>query len=89
MVMQWWKYLPYGIFKRINPNDSFKSKILNIIDDSDVGYTFEVGLEYLEQLHDLHSDFPLTPKNNIDINQLSKSSTILYDKKKYFTLCYP
>ncbi|GFT46277.1 uncharacterized protein TNCV_3126521 [Trichonephila clavipes] len=37
--------------------------ILNLSDESDVGYILEVDLEYPSDLHDKHSDFPLAPEN--------------------------
>ena len=48
------------------------NKILETADDSDVGYIVEVDLEYPDDLHNLHSDFPLAPtKDKIDAYWLS------------------
>ncbi|VVC35229.1 Hypothetical protein CINCED_3A000872 [Cinara cedri] len=52
-------------------------------DDQKKGYIFEIDLKYPEDLHDLHSDYPLAPENIFDIKELSKLTTTLYDKKKY------
>ncbi|VVC30922.1 Ribonuclease H-like domain [Cinara cedri] len=58
-------------------------KILRMKDDQEKGYIFEVDLKYREELHDLHSDYPLAPENVFDNKELPKLTTTLYDKKKY------
>ena len=35
--------------------------ILNTPDSADVGYILEVDLDYPDELHDLHADYPLAP----------------------------
>jgi hypothetical protein len=42
--------------------ESHKDKVLNAEEDSDNGYIVEVDLEYPEELHDLHNDYPLAPE---------------------------
>jgi len=37
-------------------------EVLATPDDAAEGYILEVGLEYPEQLHDRHSDYPLAPE---------------------------
>ena len=39
----------------------FIQKVLDTSDESNVGYIVEVDLSYPDELHDLHSDFPLAP----------------------------
>ena len=35
---------------------------MSINDKSPIGYISEVDLEYPEELHELHNDFPLSPE---------------------------
>ncbi|GFX06867.1 c2H2-type domain-containing protein [Trichonephila clavipes] len=56
------KYLPLKDFVW-SDNDLTEQDILNLSDESDVGYILEVDLEYPSDLHDKHSDFPLAPEN--------------------------
>jgi len=55
------KYLPYESFKCGNTDIN----ILNIPDDSPKSYIPEVDIFYPKKLHDLHSDLPLAPENQI------------------------
>ena len=48
------QYLPYADFKRIKDINKIKQKLMNII--------LEVDLEYLQELHDIHNDYPLAPE---------------------------
>ena len=45
----------------------------------------EVDLEYSRNLHDLHSDYPLTPER-IEVNKVDKLIPNLWNKKKYVIL---
>ena len=46
---------------------AFIQIVLETPDDSDIGYVLEVDLSYPDELHDLHSDFPLAPtKQKVD-----------------------
>ena len=41
-------------------------------DDAERGAHFQIDIEYPEELHDAHADFPLLPESKIiNINQLS------------------
>lgn len=88
--------LPIGeyqwISKRIidsnfNTSDHQKNvtKILNLNDDSDIGYIFEVDLHYPRELHDKHNDYPFCPEKR-SISGITKNEKLLltfYDKKNY------
>ena len=78
------QYLPYGGFKWVNDlEDSevvnlnvnieyWREGIMNLLDDSNIGFIFEVDLEYAEELHDLHDTYPLAPEHlNIKEDMLS------------------
>ncbi|XP_055308053.1 uncharacterized protein LOC129572153 [Sitodiplosis mosellana] len=40
-----------------------RETILNLKDDADIGYVFEVDLDYPKELHDLHNDYPFCAQN--------------------------
>ena len=74
------KKLPYDNFKW---DYSFLTdkKILNYDEDSDDGYILEVDLQYPEQLHDLHKDYPLAPEiMSVSEDMLSKHQKELHYK---------
>src|SRR5690606_23052152 len=56
-------YLPYKNFKWESANEFDEEKIMKLEDESDIGYFFEVDLDYPKELHDLHNDYPLAPEN--------------------------
>ena len=65
------EYLPYKEFKWLKNIDKFD--IMSINDKSPIGYFLEVDLEYPEELHELHNDFPLAPeKIAVSSDMLSK-----------------
>ncbi|GFT05437.1 uncharacterized protein NPIL_174751 [Nephila pilipes] len=56
------KYLPLKDFVW-SDNNLTEQDILNLSDESDMGYILEVDLDYPSDLHDEHSNsFPLPPK---------------------------
>ena len=54
------EYLPYEGFKWLRNIDKFD--IMSINDKSPIGYFLEVDLEYPDELHELHNDYPLAPE---------------------------
>ena len=63
------KYLPYADSKWVKNIDKIKQKLMNIKSNSSTGYILQVDLEYLQELHDTHNDYPLAPeKINIPKN---------------------
>ena len=65
------EYLPYSEFKWLKNVDEFD--VNSISEKSLIGYFLEVDLEYLDELHGLHNDFPLAPeKLAVSIDMLSK-----------------
>ena len=60
--------LPIGSFELISDEwdaetqDQLLCEILATSDDSDLGYILEVDIDYPDELHDLHFDFPLAPE---------------------------
>ena len=55
------EYLLYGGFKWLKNVDKFH--VISISKKSPVGYFLEVDLEYPDELHELHNDYPLAPEN--------------------------
>ena len=69
------QYLPYANFKWVKNIDKIKQKLMNIKSNSSTGYILEVDLEYPQELHDSHNDYPLPPeKINIPKKWLSDYS---------------
>ena len=65
------EYLPYGEFKWLKNVDGFDVNSIN--EKSSVGYFLEVDLEYPDELHELHNDYPLAPeKLAVSSDMLSK-----------------
>ena len=69
------QYLPYANFKWIKNINKIEQKLMQIKKDSSTGYILEVDLEYPQELHDIHNDYPLAPeKINIPKEWLSDYS---------------
>jgi alkyl hydroperoxide reductase subunit AhpC len=89
-------YLPTGNFKW---NDEIwnKEKIMNLEDESNTGYLFQVDLKIPQDKHDYFNDYPLCPENisikkkdlngwqqeNYKESHVKKLCLTLYDKKDY------
>ena len=65
------EYLPYGGFKWLKNVDEFD--VMSVSEKSPIGYFLEVDLEYPDELHELHNDYPLAPeKRAVSSDKLSK-----------------
>ena len=53
-------YLPHGGFKWLKNADNFD--VNSISQKSSIGYILKVNLEYPDELHVLHNDYPLAPE---------------------------
>ena len=53
-------YLPYDEFKWLEDVDNFD--VNSISENSPTGYILEVDLEYANELHELHNDYPFYPE---------------------------
>ena len=74
------EYFPYEEFKWLENIDEFDTNSIN--EKSDTGYFLEVGLEYSNNLHKLHNDYPLAPeKFAISNDMLSKCCKKLLTQK--------
>ena len=56
------QYLPTGGFRWMTQKQIDKINLAKFKEDSEKGLILEVDLEYPEDLHDLHNDYPLAPE---------------------------
>ena len=61
------QYLPYSRFKWLNQTKIDKFCLNSIDKNSSDGYILEVDLEYPDELHELHNDYPL-PREKLKIS---------------------
>ena len=69
------EYLPYGEFEWLENINEFDINSVN--EKSDTGYILEVDLEYPNELHELHNDYPLAPEKLV----VSSNMLLGYCKK--------
>ena len=73
------EYIPYGGVQCLKNVDKFD--VISINEKSEIGYILEVDLEYPDNLHKLHNDYPLTPeKLVVFVGMLSKYCKEIADK---------
>ncbi|XP_046347918.2 uncharacterized protein LOC125381613 isoform X2 [Haliotis rufescens] len=73
--------LPECDFHWVADDDLEQLNIKDVASDSDIGYILEVDLEYPQQLHDSHNDYPLAPESmTITDDMLSHYSKKLREK---------
>ena len=56
------QYLPNRNFKWVKNIDKIEQKLMRIKKNSSNGYVLELDLEYPQELHDIHNDYPLAPE---------------------------
>ena len=70
------QYLPTGGFRWMTQKQINKIDLTKYEEDSRKGLILEVDLEYPEELHDLHNDYPLAPEkvkvNKYDLSEYCK-----------------
>nr|DAC81289.1 TPA_asm: PolB [Corynactis coral adintovirus] len=67
------QYLPTGGFRWLTQEQIDNVDLTKYTEDSEKGLVMEVDLEYPEELHDLHNDYPLGPeKVKVTRNMLSE-----------------
>ena len=77
------KKLPVDGFKWIDDLFTFNENLIeNYNENSDIGYFFEVDIEYLKELFNKHKDLPFLP-NREKIKKVVKIVTTIEDKEKY------
>ena len=74
-------YLSYGGFQWLKNVDRFD--VNSISEKNEIGYFLEVDLEYPDELHELHNDYPLAPeKLAVSSDMLSKYCKEIADRYK-------
>ena len=76
------EHLPYGGFKWVKTTNETVTRILNKNDNSLHGYFLEVDLDYPENLHDDHNDYPMAPEK-VKIKEEWLSSYCLEAKEEH------
>ena len=73
------QYLPYCEFKWLKNIDKFD--VNSVSENSSIDYVLKVNLEYPDELHYIHNDFPLAPeKLAISYDTLSNYCKQIADK---------
>ena len=76
--------LPVNSFEWIKDTFQFNEEFTKTYNqESDEGYFLKVDVQYMETLHELHSDLPFLPER-IKIEKVEKLVAHLYDKTEYF-----
>ena len=74
-------YLPNKGFKWLSKGEIKKFDLSIINENSKIGYILEVDLEYCEELHNIHSDYPLCPEHiSVNYEMLSNYCKNIVDK---------
>ena len=81
--------LPYGDFKWLYKKEIDKFCLNSIGENSSDGYILEADLEYLDELHELHNNYPLAPEKleispNVMSNYRSKIANEYDIKNRWY-----
>ena len=76
------KKLPTHGFKWIDNNEINEDFIKNYNENDTKGYIFEVDVEYLKRLHELHSDLRFL-SDRMEVNKYKKLVVIFLTRKKH------
>ena len=87
------KPLPRGDYRWLEPHELVtftEDKIRSLDENGDIGYIFEVDLEYPEELHDKHVDLPFCCENQVPPQLGSKHPKLLttLEHKRKYTIHY-
>ena len=75
--------LPVNNFQWIkNTSQLNEDFIKNYNEESDEGYFFDVDVQYLEKLHEIHNDLQILPER-MRIEKVKKLVANLHDKTEY------
>ena len=75
--------LPVNSFEWIKDSSQFNEEFTKTYNqESDEGYFLKVEIQYMETLHELHSDLPFLPER-MKIEKLEKLVANLYDTTEY------
>ena len=77
------KGLPVGGFRWLDWNEAVEWE--RTVETEGVGYFLEVDLEYPEEMHDEHNDFPLAPESLV-LNKFPKLTQNLMEKSEWFCM---
>lgn len=84
------QHLPIREYRWVSESDikqkfNTADSILSLMDDSDIGYIFEVDLHYPSKLHDVRNDFPFCPEKRAIPGVMKNEKLLLtfFDKKNY------
>lgn len=66
------KFLPETDFEFVEHSllDKTYKKVINAPEDNDIGWILEVDLEYPQELHDDHNEYPLAPEKMVITNKM-------------------
>ena len=78
------QYLPVGDYKW-NIDEWTKEKVLSLKDNDNIGYIFEVDLEYPTDIHDKHKYYPLCPTRRLITDDMLSNYTSKLKSDKNIT----